>query len=358
MKMKNLHKLPIEYLWEGLVLKDNIYDSTGYTLLIPKGEVLTGEKLRKLYNFNKGDRNITVHEEGFYDIIASEHMLPEKRQELLEKLSGYSSLTDNVNGMLHNIDIGIEADEIDKLVDNISDKLIKIDPVTIFSCINFPRPMDEGLQRHSLNVALMNALMGKWLGLTEDDVRTLVLAGLLHDVGKTKIPEEIINSPRRLTTAEYNIVKLHPVFSYEMLGSQFGETVRDIARHHHEKLTGDGYPDGLKGDEISLLTRITTLSDIYDAMVAKRTYKEANLAFDVFDMLYRDEFKGLDRKLVMIFLKNLRKRYVSKKVLMSDGQIGFIRFIPGNDASHPIVEQGERLSQTDDNWYCKEIITM
>ena len=54
MKMKNLHKLPIEYLWEGLVLKDNIYDSTGYTLLIPKGEVLTGEKLRKLYNFNKG----------------------------------------------------------------------------------------------------------------------------------------------------------------------------------------------------------------------------------------------------------------------------------------------------------------
>ena len=81
MKMKNLHKLPIEYLWEGLVLKDNIYDSTGYTLLIPKGEVLTGEKLRKLYNFNKGDRNITVHEEGFYDIIASEHMLPEKRQD-------------------------------------------------------------------------------------------------------------------------------------------------------------------------------------------------------------------------------------------------------------------------------------
>ena len=99
----------------------------------------------------------------------------------------------------------------------------------------------------------MNALMGKWLGLPEDDVRTLVLAGLLHDVGKTKIPEEIINSPRRLTSAEYNIVKLHPVFSYEMLGSQFGETVRDIARHHHEKLTGDGYPDGLKGDEISLL---------------------------------------------------------------------------------------------------------
>lgn len=79
--------------------------------------------------------------------------------------------------------------------------------------------------------------------------------------------------------------------------------MRDIARHHHEKLTGDGYPDGLKGDEISLLTRITTLSDIYDAMVAKRTYKEANLAFDVFDMLYRDEFKGLDRKLVMIFLR-------------------------------------------------------
>lgn len=358
MEMNNLHKLPIEYLWEGLVLKDNIYDSTGMTLLIPEGETLTHDKLQKLYKFNEGDRSIMVHEKGFYNIMADEHMSPERRQALTEQITGYGTLAGNVGGMLHHINAWIKSDEIDKLVDNISDKIIEIDPVSIFSCINFPRPMDEGLQRHSLNVAFMNAMIGRWLGLSDEDVRVLVLAGLLHDVGKTKIPEEIINVPRKLTPSEYNIVKLHPIFSYEMLGEQFGETVRDIARHHHEKLTGDGYPDGLKEAEISLFTRITTLSDIYDAMVSQRSYKKANIAFDVLDMLYRDEFKGLDRKLVMLFLKNIRRHYISRKVLMSDGEIGFIRFIPSNDASHPVVEQGERLCQTDESWYCKEILAV
>lgn len=358
MKEKNLRELPIEYLWEGLVLKDNIYDNAGATLLVPKGEKLTQEKLKKLYNFNKGDKNIMVHENTFYDILADEHISPQRRQELTERLSGYERLSDSVGGMLHHADMKLETDELHKLADNISDKLVNIDPITIFSCINFPRPMDEGLQRHSLNVSFMNGMIGKWLNLPDEDVRVLVLAGLLHDIGKTKIPEEIVNAPRRLTQSEFSVMKKHPVFSDEMLGNQFGEAVRDAARHHHEKLTGDGYPDGLKDGEISLFTRITSVSDIYDAMVSKRSYKEANLPFGVFDMLYRNEFKGLDRKLVMLFLKNIRRQYISKKVLMSDGKVGFIKYIPINDAGHPIVEQDNIILQTNDAWFCKEILTM
>lgn len=358
MKENDLRELPIEYLWEGLVLKDNIYDYTGATLLIPRGEKLTGEKLKRLYNFNKGDKNIMIHESAIYDILSDEHISPEKRRELTERLSGYTRLSDSVGGMLHRADVKLETDELYKLAENISDKLVEIDPITILSCINFPRPMDEGLQRHSLNVSFMNGMIGKWLNLPDEDVRVLVLAGLLHDIGKTKIPEEIVNAPRRLTKEEFSVMKRHPVFSAEMLGDQFGDAVRDAARHHHEKLTGDGYPDVLKGDEISLFTRITSLSDIYDAMVSKRSYKEANLPFGVFDMLYRDEFKGLDRKLVMLFLKNIRRQYIAKKVLMSDGKIGFIKYIPINDASHPIVEQGDRLEQTSDGWFCKDILTI
>ena len=358
MDKRNLRKLPIEYLWEGLVLKDNIYDNTGAALLVPRGERITRDKLEKLYNFNKGDKNIMVHDGTYYDILTDTRISQRKRQELTEKVSGYGGLSDSVGGMMHHVDTWFESDELEKLVRNISEKLIEIDPATIFSCINFPRPMDEGLQRHSLNVSFMNGMMGKWLGLPQKDVRSLVLAGLLHDIGKTKIPEEILNAPRRLTPKEFKVMKLHPIYSYEMLGNQFDDAVRDAARHHHEKLNGEGYPDGLKGDEISLFTRITSLSDIYDAMVSKRSYKEANLPFGVFDMLYRDEFKSLDRKLVMTFLKNVRRQYIAKKVLMSDGKIGLIRYIPVNDAAHPIVEQDDKLCQTDGRWYCREILTM
>ena len=184
------------------------------------------------------------------------------------------------------------------------------------------------------------------------------MAGLLHDIGKTQIPEEILNAPRRLTPEEFKIMKRHPVYSDKMLGNQFGEAVRDAARHHHEKLTGDGYPDGLKGDELSLFTRITAVSDIYDAMVSKRSYKEANLPFHVFDMFYEEEFKGLDRKLIMTFLKNMRRQYQNKKVIMSDGLVGKIRYIPVNDAEHPVIEQDKRIEQTSEEWYCTEILTV
>lgn len=81
-----------------------------------------------------------------------------------------------------------------------------------------PRPVDEALQRHSLNVALLNGIMGQWLGLDETDVRNLILTGVLHDIGKTKIPEEILNAPRKLTQEEFEIMKRHPLYSFELLG--------------------------------------------------------------------------------------------------------------------------------------------
>lgn len=355
---KNLRRLPIDCLWEGLIIKDNIYNHTGETLLLPKGEQLTADTIRRLYNFNKGDQSIMIYEEVYYDILTDEHISPQVRQKLTESSSGYSKLAQNVGGMLHHVDAWLQNDQLEQLVQEISDKLVAIDPVTIFSCINFPRPMDEGLQRHSLNVAYMNGMMGRWLELPEKDIRTLVMAGLLHDIGKTKIPEEILNADRQLTPEEFEVMKQHPVYSYEMLGEQFNEVIRDTVRHHHEKLNGQGYPDGLREEQISLYTRITSLSDIYDAMVSERSYKGAELPFHVFDMFYKGEFQGLDRTLVMVFLKHIRRHFVYSRVIMSDGKVAYIRYIPINDAQYPIVEQNGWVTQTDDNWYCREMLTL
>lgn len=108
--------------------------------------------------------------------------------------------------------------------------------------------------------------------------------------------------------------------------------------------------------EAGLYARITAMSDIYDAMVSTRSYKEARLPLTVFDMFYEEEFAGLDRNLVMTFLKNMRKNYKNKSVIMSDGRSGEIAFIPLNDAAHPIVRQENDIRQTDDDWYCQEIV--
>lgn len=357
---RRLRKLPVEYLWDGLVLKDDIFDHTGAVLLLPKGETVTQSRLQKLLRFDGDDKHIMVYEDTYIDIMMDEHVPLTVRQKITENYSGYTELKQSVDNFLNRPDYEawLNSEQMEPLIQQITGKLTDIDPVMIFACINFPRPMDEALQRHSLNVAILNGMQAEWMEMPMDEVKTLVLAGLLHDIGKTRIPEEILNAPRKLTTEELAVMKMHPVYSYDLLAGKFGQNVQLAARHHHEKLDGSGYPDGISGDDISIYARITAISDIYDAMVSQRSYKEARLPFHVFDMFYREEFTGLDRQMVMFFLKNMRKNYVNKQVVMSDGRRGKIRYIPPNDAEHPIIQQQDVIRQTDEQWYCREVVSI
>lgn len=355
-----LMELPIEYLWEGLVLKNDIFNHTGAVLLLPKDETITASKLNRLLRFYGKDKYIMVHEETYLEIMSDEHASPEARQEMTEQYMGYTKLHRNIGSIFQasNLDSWLNSAQMEPLVEAISSKIVQFDPIMIFSCINFPRPMDEGLQRHSLNVALLNGIQAEWLNLAPEDVKTFTLAGLLHDIGKTMIPEEILNAPRKLTENELKIMRMHPLFSDKLLGTKFGDRVRLAARHHHEKLNGEGYPDGIQGDEIDLCTRVTAISDIYDAMVSARSYKGARLPLNVLDMFYQEDFDGLDRGLVMHFLKNMRLKYTNKSVVMSNGEKGIIRYIPPNDAGHPIVQQNELIRQADEEWFCREMVAI
>ncbi len=357
MNSGQLMELPIEYLWEGLVLKNDIFNHTGAVMLLPEGETITAPKLNRLMRFYGKDKYIMVYEDTYLDIMTDEHAPLNARQEMTERYMGYTKLHRNIGSIFQtpNLDSWLNSTQMEPLVEAISAKLVQFDPIMILSCINFPRPMDEGLQRHSLNVALLNGIQAEWLKLPPEDVKTFTLAGLLHDIGKTMIPEEILNAPRRLTDEELEIMRKHPLYSDRLLGSKFSDSVRLAARHHHEKLNGRGYPDGLQDDEINLCARVTAISDIYDAMVSARSYKGARLPLNVLDMFYKEEFDGLDRGLVMRFLKNMRLKYTNKTVIMSDGERGIIRYIPPNDAEHPIVQQDELIRQADENWYCREM---
>lgn len=360
MSDRQLRSLPIEYLWDGLTLEDDIFDHTGAVLLLPKGETITKSRLDKLKGFYGDNKNVMVYEETYLEIMTDEHISLEARQKLMESHIGYTHLHQNIGDFFERSDYDswLNWEKLAPLIREVSSKLENFDPVTILSCINFPRPMDEGLQRHSLNVALLNGMQAEWLELSSDDVNTLVLAGLLHDIGKTMVPEEILNAPRRLTEEEVAVMRMHPTYSDDLLKGKFDDNVRLAARHHHEKLNGTGYPDGLVGEQIGFCARVTAISDIYDAMVSARSYKEARLPLDVFDMLYQEEFDGLDRNLVINFLKNMRERYTNRQVIMSNGRRGEILYIPLNDADHPIIRQDDDIRQTDDRWYCKEILSV
>ncbi len=360
MDSENMKIFPVEYLWDGYVLNNDIFNQTGAVKLLPKGEKIVKSKLDKLLCYFGNDKNIMVYKDTYIDLISDDHVPLNVRQKMTEQSVGYSELQQNVDSLFHRADLNswLSSESVEPLAEEITQKLIDFDQITIFSCISFPRPMDEGLQRHSLNVALLNGMQAEWLGLGIKEVKLYALAGLLHDIGKTMIPEEILNAPRKLTPEELAVMREHPVHSDHLLGTRFDDSVRLAARQHHEKLDGSGYPDGISGDAIGMCARVTAISDIFDAMVSARSYKDARLPLNVLTMFYDEEFKGLDRRLVMLFLKNMRAKYTDHEVMMSDGKKAVIRYIPPNDTAHPIVQRGEEVRQVDKDWYCKNMVTI
>ncbi len=160
---------------------------------------------------------------------------------------------------------------------------------------------------HSLNVSIYAICLGLELGLDEKTLTKLGHAALLHDLGKSKIDSNIVTKDGSLTQDEFITMKTHPTLGYE-IAKKIGITDKDILdaiAHHHEKLNGRGYPDGLKGDEISLFPRIIAVCDVFDALTTNRTYKDALSSFSALGLMKAEMGTHLDQRVLNAFIKML-----------------------------------------------------
>ncbi len=355
----NLRPIAMDYLYEGMEVDNDIFSYNGGQLLIGKGTILSKNKIQSLKNFN-ANRNIFVHA-STYEMLIEHSAVPKSyRQQQIEKELGYTEAKKKTNELLKDArdNNSVSKEQAYIISRELSDKIETVDQAMIFQCIHTPNPIDEYLYRHSVNVSLLNGLMGKWLKLSKEDIDLLVMAGLVHDVGKTKIPQAILDAPRKLTRSEFEVIKMHPIYSFELLGANqaFVDPVKYAARHHHEKINGDGYPDMLSMDRISLMAKVTAISDIYDAMVAKRSYKDAKSPFLILSQLANMQFSDLDIGLVRIFTQHMPSELVNKPVLLSDGSVAITRYVLPNNLEYPIVEVNGTVFQTNPNKKCVRLI--
>jgi HD-GYP domain-containing protein (c-di-GMP phosphodiesterase class II) len=167
----------------------------------------------------------------------------------------------------------IQADECVSLVDDVVESINR-HPDALLSLVRL-KTADEYTYMHSVAVCALMVALGHQLGLSETQCREAGMAGMLHDLGKAAMPQEILNKPGKLTPAEFEVIRQHPIRGHEMLlaGVNISEGVRDVCRHHHERFDGTGYPDSLKGEQISLLARMGAVCDVYDAVTSERPYK-------------------------------------------------------------------------------------
>jgi len=197
-----------------------------------------------------------------------------------------------------------------KKVGEVVNSVIKImlnKPDSIYNLLNL-KNYDYYTYIHSVNVGVLSIGLGIQIGMDRDNLYKLGIGAMLHDIGKSQIPHEILNKQGKLNDTEYNIIKQHVLVGYEILEKQkeFPTESLPAVLQHHEKLSGRGYPFGLKAEEIKLLGRITAIADCYDALTTKRPYKPALTPYFALSIVVRE--KGdYDPELLKVFIKMLGK---------------------------------------------------
>ena len=211
----------------------------------------------------------------------------------------------------------------------------------IFDMVHNMRSVDDTIYAHSLNVALIARAIGKWLKYSREDLDLLTIAGLLHDIGKTQVPPEVLNKQGKLTDEEFALIKSHPLAGYKILkNTKFDTRIKLAALQHHERFDGSGYPRGLDGDEIDEFASIIALADVYDAMTAARSYRSPKCAFQVIYEFEQEGFQKYNPEVIYTFLKRVANCYSNSRVLLSDGRSGQVVFLNNNALSRPIVKLG------------------
>ncbi len=232
----------------------------------------------------------------------------------------------------------IEVDEVEAWADDVIESVF-IDSDAL-QCVSALRKKDSYLLEHSVNVACLLVSFGKYLGLDKQTLKQLAIGGIIHDVGKIKVDDKILHKPAKLTPEEFEHMKLHQVFAGEIILHVKGlsDVSRDVCLMHHEKLDGNGYPRGLKGDEIPIHGRMSCIVDIYDALTADRCYKKGMSSAEAFKILLSLTPFHLDADLVYKFINCVGMYPVGSIVELSDGRVGIVWSSNDSQALKPEVK--------------------
>lgn len=188
------------------------------------------------------------------------------------------------------------------------------------------READEYTSEHSLNVCIYAISFGRHLGLERGDIEKLGLCALLHDVGKMRVPAEILNKPGALTAKEFNTIKAHTVHGRNLLMASPGmlPAAVDVAYGHHERMDGAGYPRGINASSTSTFSRIVAIVDAYDAMTADRCYAPAITPTEALNIIYKDKGTHFDDYLAKEFIRCVGIYPPGTIVELKNGMVGIV----------------------------------
>ena len=232
-------------------------------------------------------------------------------------IQGYCEKSDKFDQLLLLIESGIKSiqqmNEIKKINEELAetnDKLEKAYLESVQTLRYTVEAKDLYTRGHSDRVSEYSVLIGKKVGLPEEELKILKIGGLFHDIGKIGIPDSILQKNAKLTDDEYSEIKNHPSIGAHILGAaSIFQDIIPIVKHHHERFDGKGYPSGLKGEEIPYMARIAAIADTFDAMTSKRSYRNALEINTVIEEIERCKGTQFDPKLADVFLDIIKNEF-------------------------------------------------
>jgi len=202
------------------------------------------------------------------------------------------------------------------------------------------KQQDQYTSEHCLRVGILAIAFGQFLGFNSTELELLGLCGMLHDVGKVKIPDDILNKPGRLSRIEFDIMKEHTILGKNILSEQKGahKLIIETSHYHHERIDGKGYPESLNASYLHKYIRMISIVDVYDAITSARSYKDSSPAFDALKILFSERDMHFDRELTEAFIRMVGIYPPGTLVEMKNGEIGIVVSANPNARLRPKVE--------------------
>ncbi|OHD57599.1 MAG: hypothetical protein A2Y33_06055 [Spirochaetes bacterium GWF1_51_8] len=313
-------ELFVKFLYPGIILKGDAYTYSGEKVWAGNTP-FTEDAIKKL--IERGIQKVfytrarVVNDKGTGNPMVSE--------EILKKAVDIS----------HELEQAVTSKAIipEKGVNEIVDGFINNISTSEGTVLNLMelKEYDDYTYTHSINVCLLSILFAKKLNYNEKGLKIIGTGALLHDIGKMMISKEILNKPLGLTREEFEIMKKHPVFGYEIIRSQsnFGTLIQKVVLLHHEKHIGKGYPFGLRGEQIGEIAQIVSMADVFDAVTSERPYKPARPYWYALSQIKKDSGIAFAPRLARAFVDDMPKYLTENEiftkgcyVLLNSGEVG------------------------------------
>ena len=342
----NIIKILTSQAIPGMVVSDDVYTKDLH-LVIGKDTTLTDKIITRLEFYSITD--FSVYSDDSLKTAAGKYVENTfyseiKRSDSFKRFrKAYQNTVNHLRGSIDNLVVNNQEVDPEQLLSDVSKILYQCNTnIELFNMLHCMREYDDTTYIHSLNVSLICNILGKWLHFMPEDLEAITLSGLLHDVGKLLIPNNIISKPEKLTNEEFSLIKTHTIRGFSLLKNKdVDDRIKNATLMHHERCDGSGYPNGLIEHEIDPFAKLVAIADVYDAMTCARVYRGPLCPFEVINLFETEGYLKYDTKYLLTFLEGIVQTYINNNVRLNNHMEGEIVLINKFELSRPIVMVGD-----------------